>query len=57
MTNRTDYRTTICYEKTDDGAWRAYEPANDGDLSGRGETPHEAITNYVEAARAVVEGE
>lgn len=42
------FRTTIeC--RRENGAWKATEPASDSQLYGRGDSPREAVSNYVEA--------
>lgn len=43
-TNRI--RITIDVEENDDGSWKAFEPASDSDLYGRGENPRQAVANY-----------
>jgi hypothetical protein len=38
--------STIRREPTADGAWRAFEPAADAAVVGRGQTETEAVINY-----------
>jgi len=40
--------TTIRWRQTDDGRWRASEPASDNELYGRGATPTAAVARYLD---------
>ena len=44
--------STIRREPTADGAWRAYEPAADASVVGRGATEIEAVINYAIAMQS-----
>lgn len=43
------FNVTIRLEPADDG-WRAYEPASDAELEGRGDTPPKAVADYATAS-------
>lgn len=52
---RERFRVTIEIEPTDGNAWKAFEPASESSLYGRGETPPEAVENYALALRSAEE--
>jgi len=41
-------RFSLTVEETDDGQYRAFEPASDRDLTGRGPTPPAAVGRYLD---------
>jgi len=46
MSTKEPFRTTLRIEPTGD-CWKATERDSDKDLWGRGESPYEAVINYV----------
>jgi len=42
------FRFHLTVEETGDGQYRAFEPASDRDLSGRGPTPPAAVGRYLD---------